>query len=284
MLNKQVARYDVTVLVLGFVGLVLCLVSACTTAGTSTSSNANISTSNSNMASTEALEAREPDNYAVVTTITVQPTGNAPQANIPPLQFSFARLGTDRRLSFKLPDPIGEVIYLEKPTLKYLVFPARNQYVELDPNELGFQLGDLLSPASAIKRLKEKTRYENLGTETVNGRTAIKYRFSGAVDTHTTAGAAEANSIIFVDQETGLPLRSEIETSTSNGAGARIVTSTDSLQLTPDSAQFEVPTNMKKVTSTELKQQVQSFVSEIRAVAGYFRQQVENPPAVTPQQ
>jgi hypothetical protein len=41
---------------------------------------------------------------------------------------------------------------------------------------------------------------------------------------------------------------------------------------------FEVPTAMKKVTSTELKQQVQSFVGAMRAVAGYFRQQMETPP------
>lgn len=253
--------------------------SACATAGTNTAT-----VSNSNAAAPAPppppapLEAREPDRYSVATTITVQPTGNAPQTNIPPMQFTFARITDQRRVSFKLPDPVGEVIYLEKPPLKYLIFPARNQYVELDPNELGFQLGELMSPASAIQRLKEKSRYEMLGTETVNGRTAVKYRFSGAVDTHTQAGTAQADSIVFVDQETGLPLRSEIDTSSTSGAGARIVTSTDNLQLTADASMFEVPTAMKKVTSTELKQQVQSFVGAMRAVAGYFRQQMETPP------
>jgi hypothetical protein len=253
--------------------------SACATSGTNTAT-----VSNSNAAAPAPppppapLEAREPDRYSVATTITVQPTGNAPQTNIPPMQFTFARITDQRRVSFRLPDPVGEVIYLEKPPMKYLIFPARNQYVELDPNELGFQLGELMSPASAIQRLKEKSRYEMLGTETVNGRTAVKYRFSGAVDTHTQAGTAQADSIVFVDQETGLPLRSEIDTSSTSGAGARIVTSTDNLQLTADASMFEVPTAMKKVTSTELKQQVQSFVGAMRAVAGYLRQQMETPP------
>jgi len=279
MFQTRTASNYITIL--GAVLLVLgaVLSSACATAGTNTAT-----VSNSNAAAPTPppppapLEAREPDRYSVATTITVQPTGNAPQTNIPPMQFTFARITDQRRVSFKLPDPVGEVIYLEKPPMKYLIFPARNQYVELDPNELGFQLGELMSPASAIQRLKEKSRYEMLGTEAINGRTAIKYRFSGAVDTHTQAGTAEANSIVYVDQETGLPLRSEIDTSSTSGAGARIVTTTDNLQLTADAAMFEVPTTMKKVTSTELKQQVQSFVGAMRAVAGYFKQQMDTPP------
>jgi outer membrane lipoprotein-sorting protein len=260
------------------------LLSGCTNTGTNATANLNanassMATTNTNANSAAAtgssgLEAKEPESYSATTIITVQPTGNAPQTNIPPLQFGFARMGTDRRISFKLPDPVGEVVYLEKPQLKYLIFPLRNQYVELDPDELGFQLGNLMSPASALERLKERTRYESLGTETLNGRAVVKYRFTGAADTRTKAGTAHADSVVFVDQETGLPLRTEIDTTSSSGAGARIVTATESLQLSPDSTLFEVPTQMKKVTSAELKQQVQAFVSGMRQFAGYLRQQM----------
>jgi len=187
-------------------------------------------------------------------------------------------MGTDRRVSFKLPDPVGEVIYLEKPTFKYLIFPARNQYVELDPAELGFQLGEVMSPASVVARIKERAQFEQMGTETVIGRSAVKYRFTGAADTHTKVGTAQADSIVFVDQETGLPLRSEIETSSTSGAGARIVTAADSIQLTPEPTLFDVPTGMKKVTTSELKQQVQNFVTTVRAFAGYLKQQAGTPP------
>ena len=228
-----------------------------------------------------ALEAKEPESYSLTQTVTIQPTGKTPAANIPPLQFVFARMNTDRRLSFKLPEPLGEVIYLEKPTLKYLIFPARNQYVELNPDELGFQLADLMSPGSVVANLKGKVQHEVLGTETVNGRTAVKYRFKGSADTRTTAGTAQADSIVFLDQETGLPLKSEIDTTSTSGAGAHIVTSTDNLQLGPQPALFEVPTGMKKVTSTELKQQVQSFVGAIRVFAEYLRQRGVAPQPVS---
>ena len=265
------------------------LLSGCTNSGLNATSNLNTNSSstvaantnaNSSAAAsdTNAFSAREPDRYRAATVISIQPTGNTPQTNVPPMRFDFARMGTDRRVSFKLPEPVGEVVYLEKPTLKYLIFPSRNQYVELDPTELGFQLGNLMSPASALERVKERTQYENLGTEAINGRPSIKYRFRGAVDTHTKVGAAQADSIVYVDQETGLPLRSEIDTTSSSGAGMRIVTTTEDLDLNPDATLFEVPTQMKKVTSAELKQQVQGFVSGMRAFVGYLRQQATPPP------
>ena len=268
------------------VALVAIASSGCATVGTNSTanlnSNASVSSANANApvlpSSAASLEAREPERYSITNTITVQPTGTSPQTNIPPLQFSFARLGTERSVSFKLPQPVGEVIYLEKAPLKYLIFPARNQYVELDPNELGFALGDVMSPVSVVERLKQRTQYEQLGTETVNGRTAIKYRFRGAADTHTKVGTAQADSIVYIDQETGLPLRSEIDTTSSSGAGARIVTVAEQLQFTPEPRLFEVPAGMQKVSSTELKQQVQGFVGAVRAVAGYLRQQVSTPP------
>jgi hypothetical protein len=268
------------------VALVAIASSGCTTAGTNTTanmnSNASLPAANTNAPvlppSAATLEAREPERYSVINTISIQPTGTSPQANIPPLQFTYARMGTDRSVTFNLPQPVGDVIYLEKAPLKYMIFPARNQYVELDPTELGFALGDVMSPVSIVEHLKQRAQYEQLGTETLNGRTAVKYRFKGATDTHTKVGTAQADSIVYIDQETGLPLRSEIDTTSSSGAGARIITVADRVQFTPEASLFEVPVGMKKVTSTELKQQVQGFANTVRAVAGYLRQQVSTPP------
>src|SRR6185295_2726182 len=110
----------------------------------------------------------------------------------------------------------------------------------------------------------ERTQYERIETETINGRTAIKYRFRGAADTRTQVGTVQADSIVYVDQETGLPLRSEVDTMSSSGAGARVVTEADKIDLVPDPSLFEVPTSMKRVTTAELKEQVQGFVNAIR--------------------
>jgi outer membrane lipoprotein-sorting protein len=285
MKDKQKGRTTLAVFVAAIASLALSL-SGCVTGGTDsvpkTAANANATAAAPPPPPPPPLEAREPESYTITETITIQPTGSTPQANIPPLQFTLARLGADRRLSFRLPEPVGEVIYLEKAPLKYLIFPARNQYVELNEQELGFQLGDMMSPVSIIERLKARAQYETLGTESVAGRTAIKYRFKASADTRTNVGTAQADSILYVDQETGLPLRTEIEATSTSGAGARIVTATENLQLIVSPATFEVPTAMKKVSSTELKQQVQSFVAGLRVFADYLKQQATPPPPPAP--
>jgi hypothetical protein len=56
------------------------------------------------------------------------------------------------------------------------------------------------------------------------------------------------------------------------------VTEAANLELTPDPSLFEVPVAMKKVTSAELKQQVQGFVNAIRVFVSYARQQVNTAP------
>jgi hypothetical protein len=282
MLHRQLSRISrLTPLLAAITGLAL-LSAGCVTGGTDTSTapeNANAPAASEPAPRTPApIKAREPDSYGLVETITIQPTGNAPKAAIPPLRFTFAKSGADRRLSFTIPDPVGEVIYLEKASSKYLIFPRRGQYVELDPQELGFQLGDLMSPAAAFERLKARAQYEVLGTENIDGRSAVKYRFTASGDTRTSVGTARADSIIFVDQATGLPLRSEIEATSTSGAGTRIVTETDSLVLSPAPGLFDVPVTLEKVSSAHVKQEVQGFVSVLRVVIDYLRQHAATAP------
>src|SRR5262249_26551882 len=180
--TKVITEYRAASL-MGMILIASLLSFACTEAGTGGDANLRNANSAANPPASSPdlaadLERPEPDRYSVTTTVTIQPTGNAPQANIAPLQFNFARMGPDSRVSFRLPDPVGEIIYLEKAPLKYLIFPSRNQYVELDPNELGFQLGHLMSPGAVVERLKQRGHYEKMGVETVNGRSAVKYRFT----------------------------------------------------------------------------------------------------------
>lgn len=253
----------------------------CTSAPTGTNANSNTNTNvssnintntNTTAAAGTSLDVREPERYSATYTISGEGEANARQGNAT-LQVDFAKMGADRRWTFQLPAPVGQVTYLEKAGLKYLIIPGRNQYVELKPEELGVNLGSVMSPATMIEQLKSRTQYENQGTETINGRPAIKYRFSGARDTRTQAGTVQADSFVYVDEATGLPVRSQINASTTSGANARVVTEMRDLQLSPDASLFDVPSGMKKVTTEELKQQVQGFIALVRtlgAMSGQF--------------
>ena len=241
-------------------------------ANTSAATNANTSTTTP-AAADWAASVKEPDRYSVTMTISGQGQANQRQATLPPQQIQFTRNLADRRWSLNLPAPIGQVIYLEKSGLKYLILPARNQYVELKPEELGFQLGSVLTPSAMVERLKPRAQYEQVGVEPLNGRPAIKYRFVGAADTRTQAGTAQTDSFVYMDQETGLPLRADLNFSTTSGATATGTIMTENIQLNPDPTLFDIPTGMRKVTTEELKQQVQNFVGAVQVIMGMIRQQ-----------
>jgi hypothetical protein len=215
-------------------------------------------------------------------TISAAGAANNRQGSVQPQEIDFARMDANRRWAVNIA-PLGEIIYLEKPGLKYLVLPSRSQYVELTPEAVGFPIGSVLTPSAMIERLKSQP-HENLGVEITGGRTATKYRFAGAAQTGTQVGTVNADSIVYVDQETGLPLRADLFFAGAGGSNARVAIETRDIQLNPDPTLFEVPAGYNKVTAEELKQQIQSFVSFIRAIAPMLQQNAggAQPPAGGP--
>lgn len=222
------------------------------------------------------FSTREPDRYSMKMNVSVEGSANNRQGGTQ-VEIDFARLDASRRWSIKVPAINQEVVYLEKPGLKYLVIPSQNKYVEITPDSVGMPLGNILTPSAMMERLQARP-HESLGMEAVNGRPAMKYRFTGAANTGTSAGTAQADSFIYVDQETNLPLRIDLTATTTSGAAARGVVETRDIQLNPDPTQFDVPTGYQKVTAEQLKQQVQNFIALIRVVAPYLGQQGAPPP------
>jgi hypothetical protein len=206
------------------------------------------------------IDIREPERYSAAMTISVQGAVEAP-APMATQQFSFAKFEADRRWAFVFPPPLGQIEYLEKSGLKYLVLFERKQYVELAPDTLGFQLGNALTPAAVVEHLNSRPQYEQLGLEPVNGRTTVKYRLTSAGEAST-----QTDGVIFVDQETGLPLRCELNTAPPGGTKTRVIVEARDVQLNPDRLQFDVPAGMKKITPQEAKQQIEGFASAV----GYF--------------
>ena len=252
--------------------MLACLALGCTEASKETNANSAGSSAkpgngNANAGSRTAssqsatIDIKAPERYSVAMTISTQVTASEAPAPMLTQQLSLAKVGADRRWSFVFPAPLGQIVYLEKSGLKYLVLFERKQYVELTPDTLGFQLGSVLTPNSIADRLRSR-QYEKLGLEPVNGRTAIKYRLTAEGDT-----SAHTDAVIFVDQETGLPLRSELNTAARAGTKSRVIVEVRDVQLNPDLAQFDVPAGMKKVTQQEARQQIEGFASALRSFA-----------------
>ena len=228
-------------------------------AGTNTRPGATPNSNSGSRAAGSPIDIKELERYGVAMTISIQELASS--APMLTQELTFAKLAADRRWAFFFAQPMGQVVYLEKSGLRYLVLFNRKQYVELNPNAFGFEPAKVLTPNSIVDRLKAH-QYEKLGLEPVNGRTAIKYRVTDAV-----GGSAQADGMVFVDQETTLPLRCELNAVSPSGTKSRVVFEVRDVQLNPDRAQFDVPTGMTKVTQQEASQQVEAFATALRTFA-----------------
>ena len=227
-------------------------------------SNANI-----NAAPPSTLAAREPDTYRATLVFTAETEGGEKTVGIPPLSAEVARSGQDRRVSFKLPDG-SDLVYLDHAGTPYVILPARKQYAELTPAATGFQLQKLMTPGQLVAYLDKLQGIQPVGEETVNGRTAQKYRYARTASTQTSAGDVRTDAFVYVDKETGLPLRAELYSEASGNVqgvkGAKIVAEMRNITTTVEPTFFELPTGYSKVSEQQVRAQVDAITNTVAAV------------------
>jgi len=258
-------------------GLILLTV-GCRGAGTESNININTNVSNANVATANAnvttqpistLAAKEPDKYKATIVFTAETEGGDKTVGIPTLTAEVARNGEDRRLAFKLPDG-SDLIYLDHAGVPYAIAPGRKQYAELTKEATGFQLHKLMTPGQVVSYLDKLKGIEAAGEETVNGRTALKYRYAKAANTNSSAGTVNTESFIFIDKETGLPLRTEIlgeATGNVQGVkGAKIIAEMRNITTDVDPTFFEVPAGLNKVPEEQVRAQVNALVGTVAAI------------------
>ena len=243
--------------------------------------NANI---NANTAPS-TLSAREPDAYKATIVFTAETEGGDKAIGIPTLSAEVAKSGNDRRLSFKLPDG-SDLIYLEKAGVQYGIAPARKQYAELTPEATGFQLQRLMTPGQLVAYLDRLQGIQFVGEEQQAGRTALKYRYERTSQTQTSAGEVHTESFIYVDKDTGLPLRAELFSEASGNVqgvkGAKVVAEMRDIQTNPDPSLFEIPTGMTKVSEQQVRAQVNAVTNTVAAVLRTLLQNMNTTPQPSP--
>jgi hypothetical protein len=258
---------------------VILLAAGCRGTGTESNININTNVSNSNANVTansnlstqpiSALAAKEPDKYKATLVFTAETEGGDKTIGIPPLSAEVARNGDDRRVSFKLPDG-SDLIYLDHAGVPYAIAPARKQYAELTKEATGFQLHKLMTPGQLVSYLDKLQGIEAAGEENVNGRTALKYRYAKTSNTNTSAGTVNTESFIFIDKDTGLPLRAEIFSEASGNVqgvkGAKIIAEMRDITTDVDPKFFDVPTEFNKVPEEQVRAQVNALVGTIGAI------------------
>src|SRR5688500_10730098 len=257
-------------------GLLVLGLSACqktdTNANTNVTANANTSpAANANLSppSTSVVVAREPEKYRATLVLSAETEGGQKTIGIPTLSAEVAKNGADRRLSFKLPDG-SDLIYLERGGKQYAIAPGRRQYAELTPEATGFQLHKLMTPGQLVSYLDRLQGIQLVGEESQAGRTAIKYRYARTSQTNTSAGEVRTESFVYIDKDTGLPLRAELFGEASGNVqgvkGATVVAEMRDISTEVDLSLFDVPTEYNKVPEQQVRAQVNAITNTIAAV------------------
>src|SRR6266704_1752264 len=235
-------------------------------------SNSSITNANTNSESAESsatVNAREPEKYSATLQFSIETEGGDKVIGIPSLTIEVARNGDDRRVEFKLPDGTP-LIYLDHDNHHYVIAPARKQYAELSPEATGVQLHKLLTPGQLVEDLKGLKGVERAGEGPMNGRTAEKYRYSAAANTNTQAGEVKAEAYIYVDKETGLPLRSELLAESSGDVkgvkAARVVAEMRDINTNIETSLFDLPAGYAAVPPEKVRQQIDALTSAVEAI------------------
>lgn len=268
---------------MGIIASVLLLLAACqppkntelnANASANTNANANsgagMGNTNSSTESTAAtINTREPDKYAATLVFSIETQGGEKAIGIPSLSMQVARSGDDRRVEFKLPDG-SPLIYLDHDNHHYVILPARKQYAELNKEATGIEIHKLLTPGQLVEDLKKIKGIERAGEEPVEGRTAEKYRYTASRETNTKAGEVKAEAFVYVDKETGLPLRAELLAESSGDVkgvkAARVVAEMRDIKTDVDPGLFQTPPGFESVPPEKVRQQIDALTSAVGAI------------------
>ena len=274
---------ELVLVLMGIIVSVLLLLAACqppkntesnANANVNTNANANSSagTNNTN-SSTEStastINTREPDKYTATLVFSIETQGGEKAIGIPSLSMQVARSGDDRRVEFKLPDG-SPLIYLDHDNHNYVILPARKQYAELTKEATGIEIHKLLTPGQLVEDLKKIKGIERAGEGPMEGRTAEKYRYTASRETNTKAGEVKAEAFVYVDKETGLPLRAELLAESSGDVkgvkAARVVAEMRDIKTDVDPSFFQTPAGYELVPPEKVRQQIDALTSAVGAI------------------
>lgn len=272
----NIERIVLRIGLLGVAASLLFLIGCQPATNTNVNANINVNSSpvnanaNTNSSSTTlGLDTAEPEKYSATLVFTLQTSGGDKAMGIPPLAVQVARNAADRRVEFKLPDGTP-LVYLDHDNRHYVIVPSKKQYAELSKESTGAQLQKLMTPGQIVADLKNKSGVEKVGEEQINGRTAEKYRYATSKDTKTQAGQVTAEAFVFIDKETRLPLRTEVNAESSGEVkgvnAARIVAEMRDLKTDVDAAQFQIPEGYSQVAPEKIKQQIDALTNAVASI------------------
>ncbi|HEY0322466.1 MAG TPA: hypothetical protein VGC66_16040 [Pyrinomonadaceae bacterium] len=218
--------------------------------------NANTASEADYSATTPPFSTKEPERYQWARVITSVTAGDANSANQPAVSQAvfMARDADKRREDYEILQGV-KLTVLRLPEGSYTIYPAKKIYAEIGSagNASSTATRNVPPDFSADKLVNASrtgARYEKLGTEEVNGRTTTKYR----VTTKGVQTGEAAETLIWVDESLGMPIKSESTTKSGTGESKYTVEYKD-IKLEADPSLFVLPKDYKKVSQEEIQRE-----------------------------
>jgi outer membrane lipoprotein-sorting protein len=240
-------------------GLVVCacasMMPSCR--GSQTPRNSNIGSADTGKATftTPPFTTKEPDRYQAIRITTFTGTGSSGSSTSSQSNQVFIARDGERRREEYFAGTSSQIVYLEVPEGRFIVLPANRLYAETStssPADQGngtYEVPDDLSGLSPDQLLNEAhapATYEKLGEEIVAGRTTIKYRVVVL-----TGASSQNETLIWVDEGLGMPVRSESE-SKSSGHSSKVTMELKDVKLEVDERLFSWPSDYRKAEARVL--------------------------------
>lgn len=224
----------------------LLVVAGCGSSGSST--NQASESTEIIVSATPPFQTKEPERYRATRTIT---TVNA-RGESSTTTTAIARDGNLRRHESETAGV--RVAYLNTPEGRFILLLDDNLFAELTNENGGSTNADNQPPELAPERLlhaeQMTTSYQNLGSETIGGRSANKYRV--VVNSSPAANVTLTETLIWIDEALRMPIKSE----TRSQDGTRVTMELSDIAFDVESRLFQIPNDYEKVTFSELRKRL----------------------------
>lgn len=195
------------------------------------------------VSTTPPFQTKEPQRYSATRTITIfKPNGETVVTRI-----LIARDGPMRR------EESDSLVYLETPEGRFVLRPGEKVYAAVtadDKEATETAEADEISPDRLLHADSTNTSYHSMGSETVDGRNAMKYRI--VVNSPAPGNVSLNETLMWIDQTLNMPIKSE----TKSPDGTRATMELSAITLDPDPRLFQVPSDYEKIAFSALRKQL----------------------------
>ena len=190
----------------------------------------------------------EPERYRAtrVTTATETAGGATAPTVVSVEKVLITRDGVNRREEYSVND-LAATVYLETSGKRFLLLPEKKIYSNLD--EAASELesdsaneGADFSPDRLLHESSTAARYRKVGSEMIGDRKTSKYAVSVTDET-----SDKTETLMWVDDELGMPIKSETRSSDASGSTTSLTMELKDVSRDVDATVFQLPQDYKPV-------------------------------------